>query len=1055
MKQNLFLAATFLLLLGALVLSQLRRAEAPVGPTSLLYFIGDTERELTRIPMVYTRIPDGDEIKAGQGMAASYTGLGSQSDPEVSAIQTYVRQVGTRLTAKARRKLPYEFHYVVEPDFVNAFALPGGQVVLGGGLVALMETEAELAAVLAHEIEHVDHFHCAERLQLELALRKIPLGGFLRIPAQVFQAGYTKEQELEADREGTRLAVLADYSPAGAIRVLERFEELNRHVIERPKTPQEELSKVAAEILRGYFASHPSSADRIDQLKRIFGNELTASHADPPLRFAYVYVRQQAARQLDLATQLTPADRRAKEAYGEAAKLASRTIDMIADTPGLPPLVVTAGQVLALRILALAQLGLFELADAALSYRKLVELDPRGADAIRGSADDLAARALAADEFRQAADLAEFSLKLQPNQPAALKTLALARLFMGESSTATEVSLNLNRLYPAAGSELAKTLQETGQRAFVSGKYSDAIRFLNLSHTLKPDDSTRRAVADALFANGDFLAAAEAYRSLFREQTPDPDLVRGWADAVGALGRPAQAAGELRVWAERAVRQNAPVSIVGFTEEQVSTLFGPPSLRQSGPDGMTWYYDGTSNGTVSINIVGGKVVRMTPDGMVEELQRRATGRRSASQSPTASARASSATQVSIEIAGLQVLAGDDTLARTLIAQAIRPQSIAIAPEHLVRLAWWYTKAGRAREATDFVRAASQMRPGDAGLQNSDAWAEWEAGHLEEAARRIEFALRASASSYALGNTPQMARALVKWSSHQSDAALDDFDQVSKQFPAWLNAAWVRAVYPARVAEVVQEFHIARAAEVEFGQANFPLARDLLRSLVETHANDRGLLRRYAEALSALDRKQAITEFQAFLERANIAADDVRLQVRLDVAGLKLLARVSTDAEAIARALRPEVHQGLDPEMLARLAWWYFRAGSTPAHMETLLRAAIEQRPGDPLVENALAWLELERGNISRAMDGFSRIASGTHLFFPGNLPAIGRAIAFWRSQPANRAASVAVFSSIVADSPQWLIPEWVAALCPDHVVQVVTELRAARKKESHPTVQSH
>jgi tetratricopeptide (TPR) repeat protein len=245
-----------------------------------------------------------------------------------------------------------------------------------------------------------------------------------------------------------------------------------------------------------------------------------------------VYVRERAARQLDLAKQFTPSDRRAKEAYGEAAKLASRTIEMIADSPALPPSLVTAGQVPALRILALAQLGLSELAGATLTYRKLVELDPRAADAVRSSADDLAARALAADEFRQAADLAEFSLKLQPNQTGALKTLALARLFLGESSTAAEISLNLNRLYPTAGSELAKTLQETGQRALLAGKYSDAIRFLNLSLTLKPDDSTRRAVADALFGYGDFSTAAETYRSLLTEQSPDLELVRRWTDAL-------------------------------------------------------------------------------------------------------------------------------------------------------------------------------------------------------------------------------------------------------------------------------------------------------------------------------------------------------------------------------------------------------------------------------------------------------------------------------------------------------------------------------------------
>ena len=93
-------------------------------------------------------------------------------------MSDYVSRVGAKVAARAHRKLPYKFHYIPNMDFVNAFALPGGHVYIGAGLVALMDSEDELAAVLGHEIEHIDHYHCAERVQTEAAPPEDPPGQF-------------------------------------------------------------------------------------------------------------------------------------------------------------------------------------------------------------------------------------------------------------------------------------------------------------------------------------------------------------------------------------------------------------------------------------------------------------------------------------------------------------------------------------------------------------------------------------------------------------------------------------------------------------------------------------------------------------------------------------------------------------------------------------------------------------------------------------------------------------------------------------------------------------
>jgi predicted Zn-dependent protease len=102
-------------------------------------------------------------------------------------IQTHLQQVGERASLHSRRKLHYQFHYIPQISFVNAFALPGGHVFVGAGLLTLMKSEDALAAVLGHEIEHIDLRHCADRVQTERRLRNLgPIGDLLGLPVEVF-----------------------------------------------------------------------------------------------------------------------------------------------------------------------------------------------------------------------------------------------------------------------------------------------------------------------------------------------------------------------------------------------------------------------------------------------------------------------------------------------------------------------------------------------------------------------------------------------------------------------------------------------------------------------------------------------------------------------------------------------------------------------------------------------------------------------------------------------------------------------------------------------------
>ena len=274
MKRWTVLICIIALGVTAMVLSQLRKADAPVGPRAFLNFVADTSRELARVPVALAPLSDEEEVRIGDEMSGQHSLAveTSEDDENTRAAQKYIQKVGGRVAGQAHRKLPFKFHYIPDGNFINAFALPGGHVYIGGGLIALMDSEDELANTLGHEVEHIDLRHCAERIQLEGRTRNLPLGGLVRLPIEIFEAGYSKTQELEADRQGTALAVRAGYSPMGAIRMFEAFDRLYQEHVTHAQTPQEELSGVAIQTLEGFFRSHPPPQERIEQIRKMMAD---------------------------------------------------------------------------------------------------------------------------------------------------------------------------------------------------------------------------------------------------------------------------------------------------------------------------------------------------------------------------------------------------------------------------------------------------------------------------------------------------------------------------------------------------------------------------------------------------------------------------------------------------------------------------------------------------------------------------------------------------------------------------------------------------------------
>jgi beta-barrel assembly-enhancing protease len=461
MKRWITFAGILLLGIASVVVSERRKVDVPPSPAALLYLVADTEQELTRMPVSFARMSDEEEIRIGDELARFYaSGEGRDHTPESAIIEHYLTRVGLQVARDAHRKLPYKFHYIPGSYLINAFALPGGHVYVGGGLLELMDSEDELAAVIGHEIEHIDHYHCAERVQREQALRKIPLGGLVALPIEVFEAGYSKDQELEADREGTRLAVEAGYSANGAVRMFETFGRLYEESQARAKTPQEELARVTEQTLEGYFRSHPLPSERIAQVRKMIASEGWTARAERDLAVAYIFWTAKARRALDARQ------------YPQAEQLANQSLRLRPDQPK------------AFQVLALAQFAQGNFSGAAAAYRKILEIDNTShPEIIAAYAQALAAanRGSAVGEFHQ------WTLSIKGENPREVDVAAAGlALLAGDAEPDRRLGVELNQ---SGDVQAPAWIGEMGWWHYMGGDYQKAVELLSEAAQQRPGDA--------------------------------------------------------------------------------------------------------------------------------------------------------------------------------------------------------------------------------------------------------------------------------------------------------------------------------------------------------------------------------------------------------------------------------------------------------------------------------------------------------------------------------------------------------------------------------------
>jgi predicted Zn-dependent protease len=275
------------LVLGILV-ARSAFAENPQDYGTNLPDIGDPASEVLSI---------GQEAELGKVLLAQINRrLPISTDPE---LRNYLQSLGTRLISSSlNSNFPYYFRLVFDPR-INAFAMPGGIIVINSGLLLLTSSESELASVVAHEIAHVSQRHIARRFSRQKRLSVLNAIAMLgTVVAAIYSSeaasataaatmggmqnaemSYSRDYEREADRIGMNLLSSAQLDPYGMPRF---FDKLNNYSQINQNQPPEFLS------------SHPLTLSRISDSRTRARQYKQQQYSESVVQYHYARARAQA-----------------------------------------------------------------------------------------------------------------------------------------------------------------------------------------------------------------------------------------------------------------------------------------------------------------------------------------------------------------------------------------------------------------------------------------------------------------------------------------------------------------------------------------------------------------------------------------------------------------------------------------------------------------------------------------------------------------------------------------------------------------------------------------
>ncbi len=315
------------------------------------------------------QVSDAQEVELGKKSFPSALQQMGGAYPD-ARLEAYVQTVGAGLARYSSRPgLPWSFK-VINDSSPNAFAVPGGYIAISRGLLVNLENEAQLAAVLGHEVAHVDARHSVQGMQrgalLDATLAVLSgvagesvYGPLTRqageLAAGMLDRSYSRDQERESDQIGIDYMVRAGYNPQGAVQLQEFF----YRQLEGGADPN---------WVAGLFRTHPFSKERLEANKAYIARRYAGVAVDPGARFEVAALKSAIAELSGTSEGYALYDQaRRLEGQGDLSAAVSTYLQAAAAAPD---------QALILTGLGTSYLKSGDVRSARLHLARAVQLDP-------------------------------------------------------------------------------------------------------------------------------------------------------------------------------------------------------------------------------------------------------------------------------------------------------------------------------------------------------------------------------------------------------------------------------------------------------------------------------------------------------------------------------------------------------------------------------------------------------------------------------------------------------------------------------------------------------